>query len=114
MKPSDKPIDGESLLPLIRQTGKLKRKELYFHFPNYAWHMGNRLAGAVRKGRWKLIRNYDDGSLELYDLGKDLGEKNNLAQAHPESATRLDNGLTHWLKEIDAPMPRPPKPSQKK
>lgn len=114
LKPGGKPIDGESLLPLIRQTGKLKRKELYFHFPNYAWHMGNRLAGAVREGRWKLIRNYDDGSLELYDLGKDLGEKNNLAQAHPETATRLDNGLTRWLKETDAPMPRPPKPSQKK
>ena len=51
LKPAGKPIDGESLLPLIRQTGELRRKALYFHFPNYAWHMGNRLAGAVRQGR---------------------------------------------------------------
>ena len=114
LKPAGKPIDGESLLPLIRQTGELRRKALYFHFPNYAWHMGNRLAGAVRQGRWKLIRNYDDGSLELYDLGKDLGEKKNLAQAHPETAARLDAGLSRWLKETGAPMPRPPKTAERK
>ncbi len=114
LKPAGKPIDGESLLPLMRQTGELRRKALYFHFPNYAWHMGNRLAGAVRQGRWKLIRNYDDGSLELYDLGKDLGEKKNLAQAHPETAARLDAGLSRWLKETGAPMPRPPKTAEKK
>ena len=76
--------------------------------------MGNRLAGAVREGRWKLIRNYDDGSLELYDLGKDLGEKKNLTQAHPETAARLDAGLSRWLKETGAPMPRPPKTAEKK
>jgi len=113
LKPAGKPIDGESLLPLMRQTGELRRKALYFHFPNYAWHMGNRLAGAVRQGRWKLIRNYDDGSLELYDLGKDLGEKKNLAQAHPETAARLDAGLSRWLKETGAPMPRAPKTAEK-
>ena len=27
--------------------------------------MGNRLGGAVRSGDYKLIRNYDDQSLEL-------------------------------------------------
>ena len=48
LKPSGKPIDGESLLPLFRQSGKLSRQTIFFHFPNYAWHMGNKLAGAVR------------------------------------------------------------------
>ncbi|MBT5910384.1 MAG: sulfatase [Opitutae bacterium] len=105
LKPSGKPIDGESLLPLFRQTGKLSRKTLYFHFPNYAWHMGNRLAGAVREGKWKMIRNYDDGSLELYDLQKDLSEKRNLAKKSPQVANRLNQKLSRWLKETNAPMP---------
>jgi arylsulfatase A-like enzyme len=105
LKPSGKPIDGESLLPLFRQTGKLKRKAIYFHFPNYAWHMGNRLAGAVREGKWKMIRNYDDGSLELYDLHKDLSEKKNLAKKSPKVAKRLNQKLSSWLKETNAPMP---------
>jgi len=105
LKPSGKPIDGETLLPLLRQTGKLTRKTIYFHFPNYAWHMGNRLAGAVREGKWKMIRNYDDGSLELYDLQGDLSEKRNLAKKSPQVAKRLNEKLSRWLKETNAPMP---------
>jgi arylsulfatase A len=105
LKPSGKPIDGESLLPLFRETGKLTRKTIYFHFPNYAWHMGNRLAGAVREGKWKMIRNYDDGSLELYDLHKDLSEKKNLAKKSPKVAKHLNQKLSSWLKETNAPMP---------
>ncbi len=35
--------------------------------------------GAIRSGQYKLIRRYDDNSLELFDLANDLGEKRNLA-----------------------------------
>ena len=108
LKPTNKPIDGESLLPLLRQEGSLSRRRLYFHFPNYAWHMGNRLAGAVREGQWKLLRNYDDGSLELYNLADDLSEKRNLAKERNDLAQRLDGELSAWLKATNAPMPRPP------
>jgi arylsulfatase A-like enzyme len=108
-----KPIDGESLVSLFQQTGRPKRRELFFHFPNYAWHMDNRLGGAVRAGDHKLIRNYDDGSVELYNLKSDLGETKNLAERHPNLAKRLDRKLGRWLKETDAWMPKPPKPSGK-
>ncbi len=114
LKPGKKPIDGESLIPILRQSGELDRKAIYFHYPNYAWHMDNRLAGAVRSADWKLIRNYDDDSLELYDMTKDLSERNNRAAKHPEIAARLNRGLSQWLKETNAPMPRPPKPLPKK
>ena len=104
-----KALDGESLLPLLRQTGDLKRDAVFFHYPNYAWHMGNRLGGAVRSGRFKFIRRYDDDSLELYDLSLDLGETRNLAAARPKLSHALNARLETWLKETDAPMPRPPK-----
>ncbi|MCZ6792786.1 MAG: sulfatase, partial [Planctomycetota bacterium] len=32
------PLDGESLMPLLRQSGPLERQAIYFHYPNYAWH----------------------------------------------------------------------------
>ena len=35
LKPGDKPIDGESILPLLRQTGKLRRNEIFFHSSRY-------------------------------------------------------------------------------
>ena len=109
LKPGNKPIDGESLLPLFTRKGGLRRKQIFFHYPNYAWHMGNRLAGAVREGDWKLLRNYDDNSLELYNLARDLSEKHNLAKSEVALAKRLNGELGKWLEATDAPMPQPPK-----
>jgi arylsulfatase A-like enzyme len=115
LKPGKGPLDGESIMPLLKQQaiftagGGMKRDAIYFHYPNYAWHMGNRLGGAVLYNDWKLIRNYDDNSLELYNLAEDLSEKKNLAKEKARLATFLNNKLTAWLKKTNAPMPRPPK-----
>jgi arylsulfatase A-like enzyme len=109
LKPGKQPLDGESLMPLFMQSANLKRDAIFFHYPNYAWHMGNRLASAVRAGDWKLIRNYDDNSVELYNLATDLSEKTNLAKENHKLTARLDQKLTAWLKETNAPMPRPPR-----
>ena len=74
-RPAGEAPDGESLLPLLEEKDGFKEKPLYFHFPNFSWHMKNRLGGAVRDGKYKLIEWYDDGSVELYDLEDDIGEK---------------------------------------
>lgn len=97
-------LDGVSLRPLLE--GKpLGRDKLYFHYPHYAWHKANRPGGAVRAGQFKLIRRYDDNSLELYDLAKDPGEKQDLAAQKPKVAAELDENLRRWLKEAGAQMP---------
>ena len=62
------PLDGKSLMPLLTQSPGFERDTLYFHYPNYAFHKQNRLGSAIREGEYKLIKNYDDDSLELYDL----------------------------------------------
>ena len=95
--------------PLITGKSELKRKSLFFHYPNYAFHKRNRLAGAVVKGKHKLIRFYDDDSIELYDLKEDIGEKNNLAKSKPELAKEMRAELDQWLKESGAKMPYQPK-----
>lgn len=100
-------LDGESLVPLLRQSGKLKRDAISFHYPNYAWHSSNRLGSAIRSGKYKLIRNYDDGSVELYDLETDISEKRNLAKKEPQVAKKLEQKLANWLKDVKAQMPRP-------
>jgi arylsulfatase A-like enzyme len=98
-------LDGESLMPLLRQSGGLDRDSLYFHYPNYAWHRSNRLGGAIRKGPYKLIERFDDGSLELFDLENDLSEKRNLAAEKPELAAELAGELRDWREEVGATMP---------
>lgn len=106
------PHDGESLVPLLRQTGKLNRDAIFFHYPNYAFHKRNRLASAIRAGDHKLIRRYDDNSLELYNLKNDLGEKRNLAKTQPELATRLNERLQTWLETVNASLPSRKEPEK--
>jgi len=99
------PCDGEDLTPLLRETGRLKRREIFFHYPNYAWHKDNRLGGAIRQGDYKLIENYDDNSVELYNLAEDLGETRELSKQMPEKAAELLQKLQAWRKDSGALMP---------
>jgi arylsulfatase A-like enzyme len=92
-------------MPLLRQTPGFARAAIHFHYPNYAFHKNNRLGSAIREGDYKLIKRYDDGSLELYNLTSDLGERNNLAGKSPEVASRLADHLDTWLRETGARMP---------
>ena len=98
--------DGESLLPLLEEKKGFKEKPLYFHFPNFSWHMKNRLGGAVRDGQYKLIEWYDDSSFELYDLAADIGEKKDLSKKMPRKAAELLGKLRAWRKSSGAWMPR--------
>lgn len=100
-------LDGESLIPLLTQTGNLHRDAIYFHYPNYAFHQGNRLGGAIRQGKYKLIERFDDGSLELYNLRDDISEKRNLAEEMPDLSAKLLAKLKAWQKETGAAMPTP-------
>lgn len=101
----DHPLDGESILPLLTQSGTLKREALFVHYPNYAFHKRNRLGGFIRKGDYKLIKRYDDQSLELYNLSNDIGERKNLATSFPELASQLEHQLDAWLQETGAKLP---------
>ncbi len=98
-------IEGENLKPVLEATGKLKRTSICFHYPNFAFHKDNRLGSAIRKGDYKLIERFDDGSIELYNLKNDIGERSNLAESHKEIAQGLLQELRAWRKKTKAEMP---------
>ena len=98
-------MDGESHLPLFAKSADFARKAIYFHYPNYAFHKLNRLGGVVREGDFKLIKRYEKGKLELFNLKEDIGEANNLSEKSPELAKRLEKKLDAWLLEVGAAMP---------
>lgn len=104
--PGGVPMDGESLLPVFFGERKLERDAIYFHYPNFAWHKGNRLGGAIRSGDYKLIERFDNGELELFDLRKDLSETVNLAKRLPKVAKAMQAKLAGWRKANGAQMPR--------
>lgn len=61
----------------------------------------------MRKGDWKLIRFFEDGDEELYNLRKDLAETVNLADTEPDKRKELAALLTEWAEEIEAIEPEP-------
>ena len=50
---------------------------------------------AITEGRWKLILPLRSLGMELYDLTRDPGEKNNVIAEHPEHVARLKRKATH-------------------
>jgi len=89
--PSDHPLDGRSLLPIIRSE-KAPTAHQRFH-----WKSGQAIA--VREGRWKLIMT--GKRVELYDLPNDLGEAQNLAEKFPEIVKRLQEESQIYWRRID-------------
>jgi arylsulfatase A-like enzyme len=100
-------VDGLSLAPLLKQTGELKRDELFWHYPHYQHYQlgGTTPYGAIRKGDFKLIEFFDDVRVELYNLREDIGEQNDLAKQMPGKVSELRQRLHEWRQEVGAQMP---------
>ncbi len=83
--------DGISLLPALTGRPQREHEFLYWEFPGYGGQQ------AVRMGEWKGVRQKvrrakgpADLKTELYHLGEDPGERDDLAAAHPEVVEKIE------------------------
>ena len=76
--------DGYSLVEMLRGGAAPEREYFYWEL-----HEGPFIQ-AVRFGDWKAVRNGPTKSVELYDLGSDLGERNDVAADHPNIVARAE------------------------
>jgi len=81
--PQPKGIDGISIVPaLLGQKNAPVHPWLYWEFHEQGGKQ------AVRLGKWKGVKlnvtSQPNGPIELYDLQTDVGEKNNVADKHPD------------------------------
>ena len=109
-------LDGEDLTPIFKGE-KLKKRELYFHFPVYLEPYRVQLDGGtdplfrtrpgtvIIKDNWKLHHYYEDNKFELYDLEKDISESENLSEINKEKKNELLIDLNNWRKTNNAPIP---------
>ena len=82
-----KDIDGISIVPTLLGMGEQEEHEYLF------WQAGAR---AVRMGKWKAIGQKD--RVALYDLDKDIGEKHDIAEQHPDIASKMQKFMTEaWV-----------------
>ena len=102
-------VDGLSLAPLLRQTGDLPERPLFWHYPHYQHYQleGTTPYAAIRRGDNKLIEFYEDNRVELYNERDDIGERNNIADSSPQLVKSLQDELHAWLRAVDAQMPTP-------
>ena len=91
-QPEDRPIDGESLLPLL--LGKTQARTSTIPFASNI--RGSK--AALIKGDLKLCTNLSsDGTDALYHLHDDPAESNNLIADHPELAQSMKADLQAWM-----------------
>jgi arylsulfatase A-like enzyme len=99
-------VDGTDLRPRLSGAAMKRPRTLCWHYPHYSWR-GQRPAGAIRRGRYKLIDYYGCETRALYDLASDPGETTNRAPDLPARADRLQERLAAWRSRVDAQMPAP-------
>jgi arylsulfatase A-like enzyme len=87
------PIDGESLLPVLRGESGVHERALF-------WRTRSR--AAARIGRWKYVQEGD--AEHLYDLRVDLGEKNDLKAREPAAFAETKQRYAAWAAGM---LPRP-------
>jgi len=104
--PTDRVIDGLSLVPLFDGQGELDRDVLVWHFPHYWWGTNVKPYSIIRMGQWKLIHNYESETDELFDIKADIGETRDLVNDKPELVATLKAELFARLKEQGARMPK--------
>ncbi len=108
-------LDGVNLLPYVKGEASGAPHDSLF------WRLGEQTA--VRRGDWKLVR-YDrtvdnanavsDVRTEakvtqprLYNLARDVGEKEDLAAVRPEKVAELQSLWNSWAAQLKEPLWRP-------
>ena len=83
-------------------------REVLAHFPHqwkpYQLHDIDYMS-SLRKGDWKIVYRHRQQSLELYNIGEDITERNDLSQTHPEKLREMADALTAKLELYDALLP---------
>jgi len=95
--------DGVSITQALRGQG-LAERNLFWHYPHYSPQLG-RPASAMRRGAWKVIEHLESGNAELYHLGRDLEERNDLARSDRKRFEAMRGELHAWRKNVNAQMP---------
>ena len=94
--PANAALEGIDLLPLVRAGAKPQPRTLFWRVTTAGLNQR-----AVRDGDWKLLL---DGTARvmLFDVSKDLGERDDVAASNTAVVRRLHQQLLAWEKDVDA------------
>jgi arylsulfatase A-like enzyme len=89
----DHPFDGKDIWPTLAEGQPSPHEDGLINVEAFR--------GAIRKGNWKLVKiALLPGKTELFDLSKDPGEQNDVANQFPEIVSDLDTRLLAYAKQM--------------
>lgn len=84
------------------------QREVLAHYPHqwkpYQLHDIDYMS-SLRKGDWKIVYRQREQVLELYNIGNDITERNDLSAEYPEKLREMADALTAQLEGYDALLP---------
>ena len=100
-------LDGQDMSRAVLGDSTVRRSGPLF------WEFGKKAVGkplparnawntrspniCMREGDWKLLINYDGTGAELYNMGKDMYESENLAPEYPEITRKMSRDAIAWF-----------------
>lgn len=118
--PTNQPVDGTSLLPLLKGHTFAERS-IFWHYPLYLQGSGEGQvvpifgtqemywravpSSMICKGEYKLIHFFEDQSVQLYHIQDDPSETRELSNSLPEKTAELLKELNTWQKNTNAIIP---------
>lgn len=97
-------VDGMDISPLLRGE-EMAERPIFWHYPHYG-NQGGTPVAAVRFGRYKLLRFFEDEHVELYDLLQDISESFDISGSQPQRAKEMKELLDTWIQEIGGILPQ--------
>ncbi|QDU39552.1 Choline-sulfatase [Maioricimonas rarisocia] len=99
--------DGIDLSAALLGQAVVREEPLFWEYgvhgsikPGKAEHVSPHLA--MREGNWKLLCNPDGSDMQLFDLGSDPSETDNVAGKQIEVAAGMRSRLQEWWQEMNA------------
>lgn len=101
-RPSGPPLHGKSLRPLLYEKNPVWPERSIVVDSQRLEKLVEWRQAAVMTSRWRLVNPSPDGdprALELYDIQKDPGQRQNVAAQHPQVVERLKHDYEIWWKD---------------
>ena len=107
----DEHIDGYSLKSEVQRVNSPRMcQNKKFMSRNILWHNGSNLgkakygtpsSSAIRRGKWKMIYNNDENSVELFNIIEDEGEENDISETRSDVVESLNTTLRLLIEEVE-------------
>lgn len=104
--PQSVELRGENRAPILLGGSEPRKHPVYWEWRSKIYaepiHQSPRLA--LRDGEWKFLMNHDGSRIELYNLGENYAEMDNIADERPDLVERY----REMLKNFATAMPQGP------